>query len=57
MAKVDFISLSNIIFKDKDKYKYVTDEEKHDSFFKLNRKLAADSIKLILKILFTISKF
>lgn len=45
MAKVDFISLSNIIFKDKDKYKYVTDEEKHDSFFKLNRKFAIKYLK------------
>jgi hypothetical protein len=28
MAKLDFISLANIIFKDKYKYKYVSDEEK-----------------------------
>lgn len=45
MAKVDFISLSNIIFKDKDKYKYVTDEEKNDCFFKLNRKFAIKYLK------------
>lgn len=40
MAKVDFISLSNIIFGDKTKYKNVTDEEKEMSFFILNRKYA-----------------
>ena len=40
MAKVDFITLANIIFKDKDKYKFITDEEKEDSFFMLNRKFA-----------------
>ena len=28
MAKVDFITLANIIFKDKHKYKFVSDEEK-----------------------------
>jgi hypothetical protein len=40
MAKVDFISLANIIFKDKHKYKNVTDDEKIDNFFILNRKFA-----------------
>jgi len=45
MAKIDFITLSNIIFKDKDKYKYVTDEEKEISFFKLNRKYAIMFLK------------
>jgi hypothetical protein len=45
MAKVDFITLANIIFKDKDKYKYVSDEEKEDCFFKLNRKFAFKDIK------------
>ena len=40
MPKVDFITLANIIFKDKDKYKFVSDEEKEDSFFMLNRKFA-----------------
>ena len=40
MAKVDFITLANIIFKDKDKYKFITDEEKEDSFFMLNRKFS-----------------
>ena len=38
MAKVDFITLANIIFKDKDKYKFVSDEEKEANFFMLNRK-------------------
>lgn len=45
MAKVDFISLSNIIFKDKDKYKYVSDEEKETNFFILNRKFAIKYLK------------
>lgn len=46
MAKVDFVTLANIIFKDKSKYKYVSDEEKEDSFFKLNRKFAFKDIKI-----------
>ena len=45
MAKVDFITLANIIFKNKDKYKFVSDEEKEESFFKLNRKFAFKDIK------------
>jgi hypothetical protein len=45
MAKVDFITLANIIFKDKDKYKFVTDEEKEASFFMLNRKYAFKYLK------------
>lgn len=45
MAKVDFITLSNIIFKNKDKFKYVSDEEKETSFFKLNRKFAFKFLK------------
>jgi len=45
MAKVDFITLANIIFKDKDKFKYVSDEEKEASFFKLNRKYAFNYLK------------
>jgi len=45
MAKVDFITLANIIFKDKDKYKFVSDEEKEDTFFMLNRKFAYKYIK------------
>lgn len=45
MVKVDFITLSNIIFKDKDKYKYVTDEEKEANFFMLNRKFAIKYLK------------
>lgn len=40
MAKVDFITLANIIFKEKDKYKFVTDEEKENNFFVINRKFA-----------------
>lgn len=40
MAKVDFITLANIIFKDKDKYNFVSDEEKENCFFVLNRKFA-----------------
>lgn len=45
MAKVDFITLANIIFKDKDKYKYVSDEEKETNFFMLNRKFAIKYLK------------
>ena len=45
MAKVDFITLGNIIFKDKHKYKFVTDEEKEANFFMLNRKYAIKFLK------------
>jgi len=45
MAKLDFISLANIIFKDKYKYKYVSDEEKESNFFMLNRKYAIKYLK------------
>lgn len=45
MAKIDFITLANIIFKDKDKYIFVSDKEKDDAFFKLNRKFAIKDIK------------
>ena len=45
MAKVDFITLANIIFKDKSKYKYISDEEKESNFFVLNRKFAFKDIK------------
>lgn len=45
MAKVDFITLANIIFKDKNKYKYVSDEEKEANFFMLNRKFAIKYLK------------
>ena len=45
MAKVDFITLANIIFKDKSKYKFVSDEEKETNFFMLNRKYAIKFLK------------
>jgi len=45
MAKVDFITLANIIFKDKDKYKFISDEEKENNFFMLNRKFAFKYLK------------
>lgn len=45
MAKVDFITLANIIFKDKSKYKFVSDEEKETNFFMLNRKYAIKYLK------------
>ena len=45
MAKVDFITLANIIFKDKDKFKFISDEEKESNFFMLNRKFAIKYIK------------
>lgn len=45
MVKVDFISLANIIFKDKDKYKFISDEEKENNFFVLNRKFAFNYLK------------
>lgn len=45
MAKIDFITLANIIFKDKHKYKFVSDEEKESNFFILNRKFAIKYIK------------
>ncbi len=45
MAKVDFISLANIIFKDKNKYKFISDEEKELCFFILNRKFAINYLK------------
>lgn len=45
MAKIDFITLGNIIFKDKDKYKFVSDEEKETNFFILNRKFAIKYLK------------
>lgn len=43
--KIDFITLSNIIFKDKNNYKLVTDEEKESNFFILNRKFAFKFLK------------
>jgi hypothetical protein len=45
MAKIDFITLANIIFKDKNKYKFISDEEKESNFFKLNRKFAFKYLK------------
>lgn len=45
MVKLDFITLSNIIFKDKKKYKKVSDEEKELNFFILNRKFAFKYLK------------
>jgi len=45
MARVDFITLANIIFKDKSKYKFVSDEEKENNFFVLNRKFAFKYLK------------
>jgi hypothetical protein len=45
MAKIDFITLANIIFKDKDKYIFVSDEEKENNFFVLNRKFAIKYLK------------
>jgi len=42
---IDFISLGNIIFKDKDKYKFITDNDKEKNFFILNRKFAYKDIK------------
>ena len=45
MVKIDFITLANIIFKDKNKYNYVSDEEKDSAFFKLNRKFAYKYLK------------
>lgn len=45
MAKVDFITLANIIFKDKNNYKHVSDEEKETNFFVLNRKFAIKYLK------------
>jgi hypothetical protein len=47
MAKIDFITLSNIIFKnkEKEKYQYVSDEEKEANFFMLNRKFAIKYLK------------
>jgi len=45
MTKIDYITLANIIFKDKDKYKFISDEEKENNFFALNRKFAFKYIK------------
>jgi hypothetical protein len=45
MAAVDFITLANIIFKNKTKYKFVLDEEKENCFFMLNRKFAIKYLK------------
>ena len=45
MAKIDFITLANIIFKDKHKYKFVSDDEKESNFFVLNRKFAIKYLK------------
>jgi len=42
---VDFISLGNIIFKEKNKYKFITDDDKEKNFFILNRKFAYKDIK------------
>ena len=42
---MDFITLANIIFKDKQKYKFVSDEEKDNNFFMLNRKYAIKYLK------------
>jgi len=42
---IDFISLGNIIFKNKDKYKFITDNDKEKNFFILNRKFAYKDIK------------
>lgn len=46
MAKVDFVTLANIIFKDKGKYQFISDEEKESCFFKLFRKFAISNIKV-----------
>lgn len=43
--KIDFITSSNIVFKDKNNYKLVTDEEKESNFFILNRKFAFKFLK------------
>jgi len=45
MAKVDFVTLANIIFKDKSKYKFISDEDKEACFFKLYRKFAIIELK------------
>ena len=42
---VDWEALANIIFKEKEKYSFVSDDEKYDAFFKLNRKFAFKFLK------------
>jgi len=42
---IDFITLGNIIFKNKDKYKFITDDDKERNFFILNRKFAYSDVK------------
>lgn len=44
---IDFITISNVIFKEKEKnkYKFITDEDKEKNFFILNRKFAYKDIK------------
>lgn len=42
---IDFITLGNIIFKDKEKYKFITDEDKERNFFILNRKFGFKDIR------------
>jgi len=45
LRSVDFKTLADIIFRNKNKYQYVSDEEKEASFFKLNRKFAIKYLK------------
>jgi hypothetical protein len=42
---LDFITLGKIIFKDKEKYDVITDDDKERNFFILNRKFAYNDIK------------
>lgn len=42
---IDVITLRNIIFKDKEKYKYITDKDKENNFYILNKKFAYRDIK------------
>jgi hypothetical protein len=43
--KIDFIEVVNRIFKDKHNYKNITDKDKEDNFFMVNRKFAVNFIK------------
>lgn len=44
--KIDFIQLSNIIFKNKNKYKLLDDSDKIRNFFIINRKIGHQYIKI-----------
>jgi hypothetical protein len=43
--KADFIQIANIIFKDRSKYKVLSDQDKIDAFYKINQKCSVKFLK------------